>query len=414
MSRSGSPVTEGRTLAAMASLPLFGGGAPPNNMAPNKSRIDKGRSGVVVLQQGIDTIYFSVTGVLREDVVTLLEWAKESAQEAPGGEAQSPLPPFFGVTPRMQAKGAAGHEWKLESPDVVVLIRRPNKSRRPAARIEVQAPCLWREGLGGLAAARLAEHYLRGLFEDDGYSVKVARVDLATDFQGHDDFTDVDRRGVVKRAHEIRNEGEDKGGLTWYGMEGVDGFSAGKSSECRINYYNKSKRAKQRGQDWYVDLWSRNEGYVPGRKVNRCEFQFGRSFLHNRAERLETLADVEKNMARLWAYGVRWFSVRTPSETDSRKSRWAVADWWLALSLWRMSDAQPLGRIKQVRPKFIRVAEATFGYMTTAMALVDTDCPHEALECVLQAVRSKKLDVGMLACIQAKRLRYDGFTMADA
>jgi hypothetical protein len=24
------------------------------------------------------------------------------------------------------------------------------------------------------------------------------------------------------------------------------------------------------------------------------------------------------------------------------------------------------------------------------------------------------LDVGMLACIQAKRLRYDGFTMADA
>jgi hypothetical protein len=79
-----------------------------------------------------------------------------------------------------------------------------------------------------------------------------------------------------------------------------------------------------------------------------------------------------------------------------------------------MSDAEPLGRIKQVRPKFIRVAEATFGYMTTAMALVDTDCPHEALECVLQAVRSKKLDVGMLACIQAKRLRYDGFTMADA
>ncbi len=414
MSRSSSAVTENRTLSALASLPLFGGGAPPNNMAPNKSRIDKGCSDVVVLQQGIDTLVFSVTGALREDVVALLEWAKEDAQSSPCDEAQSPLPPFFGVTPLMQAKGAAGHEWKLASPDVVVLIRRPNKSRRPAARIEVQAPCLWREGLGGLAAARFAEHYLRELFQEDGYSVKVARLDLATDFQGHDEFTDADRRGVVKRAHRLRNEATDNGGLTWYGMEGVDGFSAGKSSECRINYYDKTKRAKQRGQDWYEDLWARHEGYVPGRRVNRCEFQLGRSFLHNRDERIETLADVERNMARLWAYGVRWFSVRTPSETDSRRSRWVVAGWWLVLSAWRMSDAEPLGRIKQVRPKFVRVAEATFGYITTAMALVDSDCPYEALERVLGAVRSKKRDAGMLACIEAKRLRYGGFTMADA
>jgi hypothetical protein len=369
---------------------------------------------VVVLHQGIDTINFSVFGTLRDEVVSLLEWAKEDAQASPLGEVLSPLPPFFGVTPLMQAKGANGHEWKLESRDVVVLLRRPNKSKRPDAAIEVKPECLWREGLGGLVAARVAEHYLRELFLEDGYRVVVKRLDLATDFQGHDEFTAEDRRGVVKRAHRIRNEAVDNGGLTWYGMEGVDGFSAGKSSVIRHNYYNKSKRAAQKGQDWWEELWSRHEGYVAGGKVNRCEFQMGREFLRNRDERIETLADVERNMARLWAYAVKWFSVRTPSETDSRKSRWEVADWWLALSLWAGSQAKPLARIKQVRPKFNRICDASFGYLTTAMALTGSDCPYETLERVLSAVRAKKHEAGMQAVIQAKRLRYGGFTMADA
>jgi hypothetical protein len=413
-----------RTLSALENLPLFSQGVHPTNRTPTKSQKAKRLTGITILQQGIDTLVFSVYGTLREEVIPSLEWTKELAQASKLREAPSVLQPFFGVTPRMQATGANGHEWKLESDDIAILIRRPGKSKRPSATIEVKPACLWREGLGGLAAARAAEHYLRPLFYtldgpeglDGDYSVSVRRVDLATDFQGHAEFTDTDRRGVVSRVRQDRigNHVDDTPRISYYGMDTVTGFAAGKSTVTRINYYDKTKAAADKSQDWWPELWSRHEAYSPGVKVNRCEFQMGREFLHNRAERIESLADLERNIARLWAYGMRWFSVRELTPADSHKSRWPVADWWSDLSTWEGAKGEPLPRVKQVRPKFNRICEAGFGYLTTAMALSGSDCPYETLDRMWDVVRVKKREDGIAAVLAAKRLRYRGNTMADA
>jgi hypothetical protein len=408
--------TGSRSLAALANLPLFSQGVHPTNRTPSKYPNQKKSTGITILQQGIDTLVFSVYGTLREDLVSSLQWTKELAQASPLREAPSVLPPFCGVTPRMQAKGANGHEWKLESDDIAILIRTPGKSRRPSATIEVKPACLWREGLGGLAAARAAEHYLRDCFHEGDYSVSVRRADLATDFQGHDEFTDADRRGVVSRVRQdkIGNHVYEEPRISYYGMDTVTGFAAGKSTVTRINYYDKTKAAADKSQDWWPELWSRHEEYVPGVKVNRCEFQMGREFFHNRAEPIETLADLERNLARLWAYGMRWFSVREVNPVDSNKSRWPVADWWSDLSTWEGTKGEPLPRIKQVRPKFNRICEAGFGYLTTAMALSGSDCPYETLDRMWDVVRVKKREEGIAAVLAAKRMRYRGNTMADA
>jgi hypothetical protein len=316
----------------------------------------------------------------------------------------------------MQAQGARGHEWRLDNGDVAILIRMSNKSKRPDATIEVKPSCLWREGLGGLAAARVAEHYLRELFLDDGYGVEVRRADLATDFQGHDEFTAADRRGVVARVRpdNMGNHVDDAPRLTFYGMDRVTGFAGGKSTVTRINYYDKTESAAKKGQGWWEDLWSQNPAYVPGKTVTRCEGQFGRVLLRSRAEPIRTLADLERNLAGLWAYFMRWFSVREENLSDTHKSRWPVADWWQDLSAWGGHQAQPLPRIKQTRPKFNRICEAGFGYLTTAMALSGSDCPHETLERMWDVVRVKKREEGIAAVLAAKRLRFRGNTMADA
>jgi hypothetical protein len=254
------------------------------------------------------------------------------------------------------------------------------------------------------------------LFLPDGYRVNVRRVDLSTDFQGHDAFTDADRRGVVARVRQDRmgNHVDDSPRLTYYGMDTTTGFAVGKSTVARINYYDKTKAAVDKNQPWWEDLWSQNPAYVQGKTVTRCEFQYGREFLHNRAERIETLADLERNLSRLWAYGMRWFSVREVNPVDSNKSRWLVADWWQDLSTWDGRQGQPLPRIKQTRSKFNRIAEAGFGYLTTAMALTGSHCPHETLERMWDVVRVKKRDEGIAAVLAAKRLRFLGNTMADA
>jgi hypothetical protein len=261
-------------------------------------------------------------------------------------------------------------------------------------------------------AAELAEHYLRPLFLEDGYRVQLSKVHMATDYQGYDLCLD-DRRGIVKRSRSVGDVPQHDGEIRWWGVRSeCQSVAAGKSNAIRINLYDKSRELASSGKDWFVDLWERSEGYVSGKKTWRLEYQLGREFLHER--RVETLGDFFGAAAGMWRWAVKWFSFRTPNENDSNPWRWPVADWWSVLSTWELSDVEPLPKVKQVRPRFVRICEGGYGYITSAMALTGAACPYEALDLVLQAVRAKKGDAGMSASVEAKRLRYGGFTMADA
>jgi hypothetical protein len=311
----------------------------------------------------------------------------------------------------MQASGAKFYEWRAVSQDVTVVIAKPSKSKRPKAQIRVSSECLWRMGGGGRVAAELAEHYLRGLFLEDGYRVQLSRVDMATDYQGYDLCLD-DRRGIVKRPRSIGDVAQHDGEIMWWGVRSeCQSIAAGKSNAIRINLYDKSREIEASGKEWFLDLWALTAGYQPGVKVWRLEYQLGREFLHER--RVETLGDFFGAAPGMWRWAVKWFSFRVPNEHDTHASRWPVAPWWAALSTWELSDTAPLPKVKQVRPRFVRICEGGYGYITTAMALTGADSPYEALDLILQAVRSKKGDMGMLGAIEAKRLRYGGFTMAD-
>jgi hypothetical protein len=405
-----SDVPSSRSVSALASLPLFSKGAHSDNMAPLKSQ-NPNPAPVTILQQGIDTLLFSVYGELREDVALCLEMAKEDAQASPSGAALAPLPPFDGVTPLVQEKGAPYYEWRAVSQDITVTIARPSKSKRPKAQIRVSSECLWRMGGGGQVAARLAEHYLRPLFLEDGYRVQVSQVHMATDYQGYDLCLD-DRRGIVKRPRSIGEVPEHDGELTWWGVRSeCQSVAAGRSNSIRINLYDKSREIEAKGKGWFVDLWERSKGYVPEQKTWRLEYQFGREFL--RPYKVESLDDFLGAASGLWGYGVKWFSFRDPNPNDSHASRWPVAPWWAALASWRWGDDAPLSKVKQVRPRFVRIAEGGYGYITSAMALTGAESPYQALEVILRAVQSKKGEAGMMAAVGAKRLRYGGFTMAD-
>jgi hypothetical protein len=381
-------------------------------MAPGKSQRENKPLPITILQQGIDTLVLSIFGTLREDVALCLEMAKEDAQASRSGEALAPLPPFFGVTPLMQAKGAPGFEWVARSRDIVVAIQRPNKSSRPKAQLTLSSECAWREGKGGEVAARAMEHYLRPFFEEDGYRVRVSRGDLATDFQGRD-LEWADLACLVKRPRKVKDKSAYDGDMTWEGSGRLSGFYAGKSNAIRINFYDKTKEIEEvSGKTWFVDLWERHVGYAPGVRTNRNEFQFGREFLHEHY--IETLDDFLQEMPRLWAHGMKWFSFRKPSETDSRRSRWEVADWWAVLSTWRQSDGEPLPKIKQVRPRFERVCPGLYGYVTSVMAITGAETEAQALDWALREMRAKKGEAGLAEMLAAKRQRYAGFTMADA
>ncbi len=375
-------------------------GVKLNNMTPSKTN-----AGVTVLQQGLDTLLFSIYGTLRPEYLDLLNAGKLAAQQSETGDwSLSPLPAFDGTALLVHASGVKYYDWVSRSQDLTVTIRKPGKSPMPAAIVRVAAETLWRMGGGGMVAAALAEHCLRPIFEDDGvYRVVVKAAHLATDFQGwRPEITDLAYNGpIVKRADGLdphlgeRNE--------------LETIAAGRSKEIRVSLYNKGRQAKKTGRSWVFDLWAATGRYDPTQDTWRNEFQFGRAFLHDRG--IETLDQLRDQMAGLWEYGMGWFSFRTPNPADATHPyRWPVAPHWAALTPWALAEAVELPRVKVVRPKYRRLAAGLAGYLTSTMAITGTQNPYEAIRVVMDAKGREDFD----KLLQAKQERYAGFTMDAA
>ncbi len=143
----------------------------------------------------------------------------------------------------------------------------------------------------------------------------VSRLDLHSDWQGieikaneRSNFvTYSDRRAL----YEV---GEEMSGLT-FGKRGG-------TLLCRI--YDKSREMKDKGHDWWPDVWG--SAYDPEQKVMRVEFEFSRDGLRSFA--VDTPEDAFERAASLWAYATyNWLALRIPTDDDTR-SRWPVDPRW--------------------------------------------------------------------------------------
>ncbi len=406
-------------------LVLSAEGARPNNMAPSKYMGED--SPIRVLYQGIDSLWLNIVGAeLREDYVELLTWAKEDAQASARDRADSPLPAFDGVVPEMWATGLPYYEWHLSSRDIDVQIRKPNKrSKRASAVIRVSAEALARLGDGGFVAAVLAAEWLRPVFNESGYSVQVGKVHIASDYQGYSPVL-ADMESAVKRAGDTAYLEDESEPLALHRSRSgrLVGISAGRSTNIRLNLYDKVLEVSKSAKDWIRDLWTRALGYVTDQVVWRVEFQLGREFLRDRA--IESLEDLRASIAGLWLYGLGWYSFRTRTD-DTNRSRWPVAPWWSALVAWGTLDAGELPRVKVVRPTWRRIAAGLAGYAVSAMAITGILDPAAALAAAFDHMESRSDPLGysdeglryrrdawpvLERKLADKQMKYRGFTLA--
>ncbi len=403
----------------------LGRGAQLNNMAPPKytpQNIPPKVSPVNILQQGIDSIWLNVYGEIKPEVIECLEMGKEDAAAAEGDWALSPLPPFDGTNLRIHASGVKYYQYLCGSDDITVTIRKPSRSPRPMAVVRVSAQALWRMGGSGRAALRLATLWLLPIF-DDGYRVVPRDIHLATDFQGWQP-TIMDLESVVSRAGDDRHLDASAGDggndhLRAHRSRGrrLTGIAAGRSDVLRLNMYDKGYQARQEHKDWVFALWERCEGYDRAAPVWRVEFQFGRTFL--REHGIETIGDMLAALPGLWDEGMRWYSFRVPSATDTNASRWPVAPAWRALSAWGGKQGAALPKREIVRPKYQRLCQAAFGYVLSIAAITGEEVLGEYVPpsiedlaaIVVSTVLETKTDDRLDKLISERRLRYAGFTL---
>jgi hypothetical protein len=155
-----------------------------------------------------------------------------------------------------------------------------------------------------------------------------SRVDIYTDFQGwiprsedHDRFVTRSRRNTSHIA--VHHDGRRFTGFTF----GRDAMVA--------RLYDKGLEIAHSGKTWMHEVWG--DRLEPSAPVWRLEFQLRREVL---AECwLTEVQDVLAQRQSLWAYAMRWLSLRQP-EPGATRTRWLVADVWIDL-MRPQGDAAP-------------------------------------------------------------------------
>jgi hypothetical protein len=155
-----------------------------------------------------------------------------------------------------------------------------------------------------------------------------SRVDIYTDFQGwiprsedYDRFVTRSRRNTSHIA--VHHDGRRFTGFTF----GRDAMVA--------RLYDKGLEIAHSGKTWMHEVWG--DRLEPSAPVWRLEFQLRREVL---AECwLTEVQDVLAQRQSLWAYAMRWLSLRQP-EPGATRTRWLVADVWIDL-MRPQGDAAP-------------------------------------------------------------------------
>jgi len=288
---------------------------------------------------------------------------------------------FRGQIFSVEPKGGPGYEYRLVNDDMTLMLaeRARGGSVFPEVHITFRSVYLWRHGWRGCYTR--VRDWLDGWANVVGHHV--SRVDLCMDLNLALPVVDL-RAGEVVTPAKNRKEF-----FIEHHFKGLDetGFTFGQGKlRCRI--YDKLAEIEHSQKMWFMDLW-RKEGWNGKSSVTRVEYQARRDFL--KTMQIETVEDLENQMADLWRYYTDWVSLRDQSPTDSNRRRWPLKDFWLAVMKSSSAFGMVTGivRLTQRKPRVDALNRLAQGVLVTLMALtVDPVGSNPRLEDVQLHARS--------------------------
>jgi hypothetical protein len=277
---------------------------------------------ITPLRCGVDTLEATFSGELTDDIVSELRTRKELAQAKDQAEELRLCNSMFHLLP----KGAGLWPYVLRNDELI--IRLGTASNVPAMSVRLLA-----EGLAG-RGVDASWHDVREIAAELGLSYKnCSRLDVALDYQGHW-FTFDEMLSVVCPAS-FRP--------IYPNTVKPETFQFGKG-DIVVRVYNKSAEIEANSHRWWIFIWRLCTGYVESEPVYRVEVQMRGRVLKELGYR--SVEDLITELPELFAHGLTWCSLRSPSE-DTNKSRWPEDPHWTQLRT-AFFPSRSLGRVRPI------------------------------------------------------------------
>lgn len=311
-------------------------GALPGNTAPANciEPVDSTK----ILRSGIDSLYVSYQGTIRDETEQQLIELKKLAQSSDSELCSQAFLELNDHCFEVKGRGANKHAFVLQDNWFHLKIASATATQIPMLYGQISSELLTTSGLMPAATA------LKGIALNIGQQVSkglISRIDLCVDFVTEFDFSSVARRDWVTYSKKYQEYFE--GGV-------LTGFTFGQGSSISARLYNKSFEAVKRKKEYFFPAWEQ-AGWDGEQTVWRLEFQIKAENL--RQFNLDTVRGIQPFIPLLWNYCTeQWLRLTIPSDTDSTSSRWPVHPVWQALidASWEYeASSEPLYKIRKDR-----------------------------------------------------------------
>lgn len=317
--------------------------------------------------KGVDSLYLSYRGTVKDEILEELIKKKELAQS--DDEEDQALAKMIIGDHSFEVKDKARGKYAFVLVDNWYQIQVSASKRRRVPEIYVQVSsqilnCLGLdESVNSLR--KVVESLLTGIEEE-----AISRIDVFIDFMSDKDFSTMPDKVWITRALDIVR----------YSRNGVlTGLTIGMGGDISARLYNKLLELSKSNKLYFIEIWKR-QGW-DSETVWRLEFQLKRAFLGQMS--VSTISDFKKSINDVWRYCTfEWLRLGIDDGTKNR-TRWATDDFWQKVQDVRFGDGSFTGITRYVDKSRLPFDKTLFkggiGYITSHAAKNGIECLDDAL-----------------------------------
>ncbi len=357
------------------------------------------------LFKGIDSLYVSYKGTLKQGLRELLEGKKILAQSDNEKERALATMDIDDHHFEVKDRGARYYSYVLEDNWYHIQITASKKNTVPTIYVQIASEllnCLGHE----YAIYKLREIVNKMLIVIEAETI--SRADIFVDFATNVDFEKVEKQSWITRAEDT---------LKRWKRETFTGWSIGYGGHISARLYNKTVEIKKSRKEYLHEIWV-NQGWNKEQGAWRLEFQLRREFLSQMS--IKTFSDLLSKVNDVWRYCTcDWLRLAIDDNTQNR-TRWKTDPLWEMIQQISFLDGTYTGVKREVDKARIPSDKILYqngivGYMTSFAARDGLDvidekavmkCWKEAQNHLKRETRGKDKDY-LSTKINLKKKKYN-------
>ena len=307
--------------------------------------------------KGVDSLYISYRGLLREGVKEYLEEKKRLAQSDDETEqALSRMPINFHLF-EVKDRGTKGYSFILVDNWYRIQISESEKKVLPTIYVQVSSELLTGHGPEN-AISRLRKIVKKLLVKIEEETV--SRADIFVDFTTNEKLEDIKSISWITRAKKL---------AVYRYCDAFTGLVIGQGGDISARIYDKTLEIDSSHKYYLKEIWEKR-GWDTVQKVWRLEFQLKRVCLKEMS--INTFPNLMEKVNSLWVYCSNdWLRLAVKDDTVNR-TRWMTNPMWKEVQGVRINDGNLVGVLREVDKSRVPSDKTIFqngmGYLTSFAA----------------------------------------------